>query len=246
MKKYGLIGHPLSHSFSQRYFSEKFKSENIRDSIFSNYDIPHINQIKDLLNNNKELIGLSVTIPHKQSILPFLDYSDKAVLEIGACNSVRISENKLYGYNTDQAGFQKSLQSKLLPHYKKGLILGTGGSSKAVAYVLKKMGIAYYFVSRRSSDSTNIIKYSSLTNELINDHKLIINCTPVGMFPNIQDCPEIPYEFITPKHFLFDLTYNPEETLFLKKGKDKGAVIKNGYDMLIYQAEASWQIWNEI
>lgn len=243
MIHYGLIGHPLSHSFSKQYFTEKFIREDIRDTVFENYDLQTIEELKPLLNSGKNIKGLCVTIPYKEKVISFLDNSSDAVKQIGACNSIKIVDGKLFGNNTDAIGFKKSLVSKLLPTHRKALILGTGGSSKAVAYVLIQLGIEYKFVTR-SLEVTNSINYDQLTHEDIAQNNLIINCTPVGMYPNINDSPSLPYNAITKDHYLFDLTYNPAESLFLQKGKQRGSIIQNGYDMLIYQAEASWEIWN--
>lgn len=246
MKIFGLIGHPLSHSFSKGYFTEKFKKEGLSDCYFENYDIPKAEDIYLLLKNVPCIHGLCVTIPYKQSVIPFLNRMDDTVKEIAACNSIKISNGILTGYNTDTVGFKKSLLSNLSLHHKKALVLGTGGSAKAVAYVLRQLNIDYLFVSRRSgAHHDNIIGYKEISSKTINEYTLIVNCTPRGMFPNINEAPFIPYDQLTSSHYLFDLTYNPTESLFLKKGKDQGATIQNGYDMLIYQAEASWKIWNE-
>ena len=245
MKQYGLIGHPLTHSFSKRYFTEKFIAEGINDCHFENYDLDSINDFKTLLNNNPTLHGLCVTIPYKQEVIQFLDHVDFAVQTIGACNSIHFKEGKLYGYNTDTLGFEKALKEKIKPIHDKALILGTGGASKAVAYVLNNMQIPFKTVSRKPSE-INEINYDQLSAEVMEEHRLIINTTPLGMYPNVASCPSIPYSYLTKDHFLFDLVYNPEETVFLQKGKAFNAQISNGYHMLIYQAEASWKIWNDL
>ncbi len=242
MIKYGLIGYPLKHSFSQRFFTEKFERENI-DAIYLNFEIPEITQLPEIIESNPELQGLNVTIPYKESVITFLDELDDTAREIGAVNTIRISNGKLKGFNTDTYGFMQSIMPLLEPMHSRALILGTGGSSKAVAWSLKKMGIDYLFVSRKPENS-NEIGYSELDNEVIRQSKIIINTTPRGMFPQIDDAPEIPYESITASHLLFDLIYNPEETLFLKKGRAQQAKTRNGLEMLQLQAERSWQIWN--
>lgn len=244
MRTFGLIGYPLSHSFSQKYFTEKFKKENISDCEFKNFSIEDISQLQSILENNPTLSGLSVTIPHKQNVITLLDETDKAAKEIGAVNCVKIkhtTEGKIHltGYNTDIFGFEKSLKPLLKPHHKKALILGAGGASKAIEYVLNSLEIKFKTISRTKSE----LSYSDITRNIIEEHTLIINTTPLGMFPNINEYPNIPYEFLSPKHLLYDLTYNPEETLFLKKGKEKGAQIKNGLEMLHLQAEKAWGIW---
>jgi len=243
MKKFGLIGFPLSHSFSQKYFSEKFKKENILDSVYENFSIPSIEELSKILENNPDLAGLNVTIPYKQSVINYLDKATTK-LPIDACNCIRIQNKKLTGFNTDIIGFERSLTTNLKPYHKNALILGNGGATKAVKYVLKKLAIDFSVVSRKVNDES-FLSYEDLSKEIIEKNLLIINTTPLGMFPNVDDYPKIPYEFLTDKHYLFDLIYNPAETVFLKKGKEKGATIKNGHEMLIIQAEESWKIWNE-
>src|ERR1051326_1081269 len=238
MKTYGLVGFPLSHSFSQKYFTEKFKKENLADCEFKNFSMQSIGEFPSLLNQNPSLVGLSITIPHKESVIKFLDEIDETAKKIGAVNCIRISDRK--GFNTDAFGFEHSLKPLLKPHHTHALILGTGGASKAVAYILGKSKIKFKYVSMTKGN----ISYSALSRSLIEENTLIINTTPLGMFPDINECPDIPYEYLTPKHLLYDLTYNPEETLFLKKGKEKGAQIKNGLEMLHLQAEEAWRIWN--
>jgi shikimate dehydrogenase len=243
MRKFGLIGYPLGHSFSGRYFKEKFQRESIFDCVYSNFEIDSIQALPDILED-PELEGLNVTIPYKQSVIQFLHKKDPVVEEIGACNCIRISRGELTGYNTDVIGFEKSLKEKLTETDKRALILGTGGSSKAVAWVLHKKGIDFLFVSRNKSGAAHGIGYEDLNRKIIETHSLIINCTPMGMVPNSGVCPPIPYEWIGPEHYLFELIYNPAQTLFLEKGEKAGARIKNGADMLAIQAEASWALWN--
>ena len=239
---FGLIGFPLSHSFSQKYFTEKFKKENIADCEFKNFSLENIQELPTLLKNNSSLCGLSVTIPHKQSVIKFLNSVDDTAKKISAVNCIRVNDMK--GFNTDIVGFKKSLFPLLKSHHTHALILGTGGASKAVAYILDESKIQYKYVSRNTKND-DVVIYSSLTKENIFESTLIINTTPLGMFPNVNDCPKIPYEFISSRHLLYDLTYNPEESLFLKMGKEKGAQIKNGLEMLQLQADEAWRIWNE-
>jgi len=242
MKWYGLLGKTLKHSFSKAYFSKKFSSENIDDCRYENFELASINELPELLNGNPDIQGLNVTIPYKEEVLPFLDYENDIVKEINACNCIKISGGKLSGYNTDVIGFQQSLEKLLKSHHKSALIIGTGGSAKAVRYALNTLGVAYQNVSRTKTSST--ITYEELDEESVKSHLLIVNTSPVGMYPKIEEAPAIPFQFVTPEHFLFDLTYNPEKTLFLKKGEEKGATISNGSEMLILQAEESWRIWN--
>ncbi len=243
MKKFGLIGYPLGHSFSRNYFNNKFLEEGITDCTYSNFEIKSIDALTAILKD-KELLGLNVTIPYKQTVIPFLHNPDQVVKITGACNCIHIAAQKLSGFNTDVTGFEKSLMEKWRPEDRRAIILGTGGSSKAVAYVLSKQGIEYLFVSRKPDGSSNCIRYEDLTEKLISEHSLIVNCTPLGMHPEIDAFPPFPYQFLTREHYLFDLIYNPPKTLFLQKGETCGARIKNGADMLKIQAEASWDIWN--
>lgn len=243
MKLYGLIGYPLGHSFSKKYFTEKFQTDNL-DCGFENFPIEHIGLLPEVLSNNPNLLGLCVTIPYKEKVIPYLHELSDEVKHIGACNSIQIKNGKLTGYNTDTAGFEKSLQTKLQPHHTRALILGTGGASKAVAYVLEKKNIAFRKVSRTGINGA--MTYDSLSAADITDHPLIINTSPVGTYPNEDTFPDIPYDALTPHHLLFDLVYNPPKTIFLQKGEEKGAAILNGYEMLVEQAEASWRIWNGV
>ncbi|WP_460188974.1 shikimate dehydrogenase family protein [Urechidicola sp. KH5] len=244
-KKYGLVGKNISYSFSRGYFRDKFKSENIENVVYQNFDLPDIAEFPFITyHREEEFGGFNVTIPYKQSIIRYLSEVDKIAEEIGAVNTIKITEDyKLIGYNTDCYGFETSLKPLLKSSHKKALILGTGGASKAVSYVLKTLGIEHVFVSRTPKNSSTI-SYDFLDEKIIQDYTVIINCSPVGTHPNMDECPAIPYEFITKEHLLYDLIYNPEETTFLGKGKAVGATIKNGHEMLELQAEKSWEIWN--
>ncbi len=243
MTLYGLIGYPLSHSFSKTFFSDKFKREGLAGYEYRNFAIPSIQDFNNLLLKTPFLQGLNVTIPYKEKIVSFLHEKNEVVISTGACNCIKISNGRLYGYNTDTIGFEQALKEKLLPHHRNALVLGTGGSSKAIGYVMNKLNINFLNVSR-SKSGANCLLYSNITNELLQTHTLIINTTPAGMFPDIHSAPDINYSVLTPMHYLFDLVYNPERTVFLKKGAEKGAIIQNGYDMLVIQAEESWKIWN--
>jgi shikimate dehydrogenase len=246
MKKFGLIGYPLTHSFSKRYFTEKFETEKI-DSAYDNYEIDNINKFTEIIANNSELVGLNVTIPYKEQVIPFLDELNESAKEIGAVNTVKITRSvsgiKLKGFNTDTFGFETSLKPLLKEHHKKALILGTGGASKALKYVLGKLGIEFISASIEELKE-NEIRYEEIDEKIITERQLIINATPLGTFPKVETYPNIPYQFITEKHLLFDLVYNPEITLFMAKGLEKGATVKNGYEMLLNQAIKSYEIWN--
>lgn len=246
MEKYGLIGYPLKHSFSKGYFNEKFASENI-DAEYVNFEIPSIELFKDIVNQNPNLKGLNVTIPYKEQVIPFLDDLSPDARKIGAINVIKVIREpkgkiKLVGYNSDIIGFVESIESLIQPQHKKALILGTGGASKAVYHGLQKLGIDAKFVSRTAK--FDMFTYEELTEEIMDEYKIVVNCTPVGMFPNVDECPDIPYQYLTPDHLLYDLLYNPNTTLFMKKGEEKGAVTKNGLEMLLLQAFAAWEIWN--
>ncbi len=243
--KFGLIGKNISYSFSKGYFLEKFKKMK-RDTLsYRNFDIPEIEEFPFLIYQcEDEFRGFNVTTPYKQSIMRYLSEVDEDAAKIGAVNTIKVTgDNKLIGYNTDIYGFENSLKPLLKKHHKKALILGTGGASKAVAFVFDKLDIEFLFVSRNPSNDKEI-SYNDLSKELIETHQIIINSSPVGTHPNIEKYPEIPYEHLTDRHFLFDLIYNPSETKFLALGKAKGAIIKNGLEMLELQAEKSWEIWN--
>ena len=241
MKLFGLIGKKLEHSFSKSYFEKKFIRENIKDASYLNFPIESIQEFKKLVNANS-FNGINITIPYKVSIIPLLDELSEEVKSIVAVNTIQFRNNKLIGYNTDHIGFYNSIKPFLIDTIKSALILGTGGASKAVVYALKKIGIKYLCVSR--SPKKNQISYKKLNKYIIKHHMLIVNTTPIGTSPNINQYPNIPYEYITENHLLMDLVYNPNETLFLKKGKEKQAKILNGKSMLINHAEEAWKIWN--
>lgn len=245
MRRFGLIGYPLSHSFSPAFFSEKFDKEGISDCSYEAFPIKSVEELTLLIANNPDLEGLNVTIPYKKEILTFLHQSTEAVKQTGACNCIKIRNQLLTGHNTDVTGFEKSLLSDLRPTHTKALILGTGGAAAAVEFVLKRLNIHFLFVSRKSQTGQKILTYKEISSKIIDEYKLIINTTPLGMYPDVNNCPGILYENLTKEHYLYDLIYNPAQTLFLKKGAEKGAVTKNGSDMLIIQAEESWKIWNE-
>lgn len=246
MDKYGLIGHPLKHSFSQRFFFDKFEKEQTK-AIYNNYDIPEITDILQIIQDTPELKGFNVTIPYKEQIIQYLDQLTPEAKAIGAVNVVKIERNdnriSLIGYNSDIIGFRESIQPFVKPDiHRKALILGTGGASKAVCKALEELNLSYQYVSRKASEKT--ITYNDITKEIIDDHTVIINCTPLGTFPDIDNAPDIPYQYINNNHLLFDLVYNPEETKFLRLGKEQGATTKNGYEMLVLQAQAAWEFWN--
>ncbi|NCI47925.1 shikimate dehydrogenase family protein [Sediminibacterium soli] len=241
MRRYGLIGYPLSHSFSKTYFAEKFAKQGIADCVYENYALAGIDELGTLLQQ-EGLRGLNVTIPYKKQVMPFLQAMTPAVSQMGACNCIDIRNGVLTGHNTDVVGFRQSLLPFLKPQHTHALILGTGGASAAVEYVLNELQIACRYVSR--SEGEEAIAYTSLTPDMMRTHLLVINTTPLGMYPNTTECPDIPYELISPEHHLFDLIYNPAETLFLAKGRAKGATVQNGLEMLELQAEESWHIWN--
>ena len=248
MQKYGLIGYPLKHSFSIGYFNEKFEAENI-DAQYVNFEIPDIRDFMEVIEENPNLCGLNVTIPYKEQVIPYLDELDKDTAKIGAVNVIKIirlpkGKVKLVGYNSDIVGFTQSIEPLLQPHHTNALILGTGGASKAVFHGLDNLGIKATFVSR-TKKSDDILTYRELTPEIMQEHTVIVNTTPLGMYPKVDFCPDIPYDQLTPNHLLYDLLYNPNETLFMKKGKEQGAVVKNGLEMLLLQAFASWEIWNK-
>ncbi len=242
MRTFGLIGYPLGHSFSKKYFTEKFEREGITGNAYELYPLEQIGQLEDLLVAHPGLAGLNVTIPYKEQVIPYLYSMSPVVKEIGACNCIRIEEGRLIGHNTDVIGFSKSLLPKLKPHHKQALILGTGGSSKAVTYVLNELGISFSQVSRTPAEG--MIGYEEIDQSMLESHTLLINTTPVGMYPDIEKAPALPYQFIGAEHYLFDLVYNPERTMFLQQGALRDAAVENGADMLVIQAEASWEIWN--
>ncbi len=247
MDKYGLIGYPLGHSFSKTFFNEKFASEHI-NAEYVNFEIPNVKELKHVLKENPTLRGLNVTLPYKTQVIPLLDEMDEDAQLIGAVNVIkfvkgRFGRTKLKGYNSDIIGFKQSIDPLLTPHHRKALILGTGGASLAVFHGLKQLGIGSTRVSRKAQNFC--ITYEELTPKIMEQYTVIVNCTPVGMYPHIEECPNIPYPLLTPNHLLYDLLYNPDETLFMKKGKEKGAVVKNGLEMLLLQAFAAWNIWQK-
>lgn len=247
MKKFGIIGYPLGHSFSPGYFNEKFENEGI-DAHYDKYELPVITDLQAVIDYTPDLCGFNVTIPYKEKVMSYLDSVSPEARAIGAVNVVKISRkdgNKPYleGYNSDVIGFMRSIQPLLDNHHKKALILGTGGASKAVNYGLHQFGIETVLVSRSQKDKT--IQYQQITPEMLAEYTVIVNCTPCGMAPHFNECPDIPYEALSKQHLLYDLIYNPDETLFLKKGKAQGALTKNGLEMLLLQAEAGWEIWNK-
>ena len=247
MDKYGLIGYPLGHSFSISYFNQKFQDENI-DAVYENYEIPSIDELPEVLSSNPELKGINVTIPYKEKVLPFLDSISPEARAIGAVNVIRVSHkgNKtlLKGYNSDVIGFTKSIEPMLdKKWHQKALILGTGGASKAIDYGLRNLGLETVFVSRYERPGT--IQYKNITPEVVKEYNVIINCTPIGMYPKTEVCPELPYEAMDSHTILYDLIYNPDETLFMKRGAEYGANVKNGLEMLLLQAFSSWEFWHE-
>jgi shikimate dehydrogenase len=244
IKRFGLVGKNISYSFSKKYFKEKFSAALFTDCIYENFDIDAIEIFPDIIKKNPDLKGLNITIPFKETIIPYLDKLSKKATAIGAVNVIRFTKKgKLKGYNSDCYGFKKSLQPLLQPHHKKALILGTGGAAKAVAFALNELGIFYTFVSRETTE--NSIDYGRVNATSFDNYHIIINCTPLGTKPNTDEFPPIPYDYFTPLHLAYDLIYNPEQSQFLKKAKKKGAVTKNGYEMLVLQAEKAWKIWNK-
>lgn len=244
VEKYGLIGKNISYSFSKKYFTEKFHRENLPNFSYQNFDISDISELESIVAETIYLKGLNVTIPYKESVFPFLDKINKKALAIGAVNTIKITKNqKLKGYNTDYYGFKKAIKPYLKSHHKKALILGTGGASKAVAYALHQLEIEFKFVSRNPNSEQ--MSYENLDAETFQNFHIIINCTPLGTFPNIEEFPPLPYSFFTKEHLAFDLIYNPAETTFLGKAKEFGAETLNGYQMLVFQAEKAWTIWNK-
>lgn len=240
--KFGLIGKDISYSFSRGYFTEKFETLGLKNYSYENFDFQEIEEFKLLVDQNSDIKGCNVTIPYKESIIPYLDEIDPKAKKIGAVNTIHFTNDKLIGYNTDAYGFQKSIEPNIKKHHKRALILGTGGASKAVNYVLEEMGLECCFVSR--NPKKNQLGYIDLDKKILSKYSVIVNCTPLGTHPNIDRKPDIPYQFVTKKHLLFDLIYNPEKTAFLASGEKYGATISNGHSMLKNQAEESWSIWN--
>lgn len=248
MKTYGLIGYRLGHSFSRKFFTEKFERENLKEHEYVNFELDNITDFPGIFEQGKEICGLNCTIPYKQEIRRFLDEIDDEAAEIGAVNTVKIinrgGKRILKGFNTDLYGFENSLRPMLGEKHKKALILGTGGASRAIKYSFDRLGISYVSATTKKNPGENEIGYNELDETLMNEYLIIVNATPLGTFPNVDSCPDIPYRFISTNHVLYDLVYNPEETLFLKKGKAQGAKTKNGLEMLHLQALKSWEIWN--
>ena len=242
IRLFGLLGHPLSHSFSAKYFNEKFKAENLHCK-YENFDLPEIPDLKSFIDSRINLAGLNVTIPYKMDIIEKLDSIDAEANKIGAVNVVQIKNGKLKGFNTDYIAFMQSVSPLINPNNSRALILGFGGASKAVKYALKKWHIPYSVVSRENGKAD--YTYNNINSEILENHNLIINTTPLGNHPNVNQLPEIPYDLLNKNHVLYDLTYNPEVTEFMKKGIKKGCQVKNGFDMLVRQAELSWEIWNQ-
>jgi len=244
MDRYGLIGFPLKHSFSKDYFNNKFASEGI-NAEYVNFEITSISELKSIITD-PQLKGLNVTIPYKEQVIPYLDKLSENAKLIGAVNVVKIERTKkkikLTGFNSDIIGFKQSIEPLLKPHHRHALVLGTGGSAKAIFYGLQQLGLSATYVSRQKT-SEQILTYSELSPEVMEAHEVVVNCTPVGLWPNVDDCPAIPYPLLTGKHLLYDLLYNPDETLFMKKGEEQGAVVKNGLEMLLLQAFAGWNFW---
>ncbi len=241
MDLYGIIGNPLGHSFSRAFFTEKFQREGI-DAQYLSFEIPQAMILKEIISENPKLRGLNVTLPFKTDVIPLLDQLDPEAREIGAVNVIRISGGKTKGFNSDVIGFTESLRPLLKPHHRRALILGTGGASRAVRAGLNRLGVVWTYVSRTSHEGA--LSYEQLNAQIMQENTLIVNCTPVGMYPHVDVCPQIPYEHLTSQHLLFDLIYNPEQTLFLRRGAVQGATTKNGLEMLHLQAVAGWEIWN--
>ncbi len=246
-KLYGLLGHPLGHSFSRAFFNDKFAREGI-DAEYLNFDIESIEVLPQLLREHPNLCGLNVTIPYKKAVIPYLDSLSDEARAIGAVNVIRVTQDGLKGFNSDIIGFMDSIRPLLQPHHKKALVLGTGGASKAICHGLERLGIEWSYVTRtkkRDEDTAApMLTYSEVTPSLLADYTVIVNCTPLGMFPNVDDAPTLAYAALSPRHLLYDLVYNPELTTFMREGRRFGATIKNGLEMLHLQALASWEFWN--
>ncbi|PQJ22903.1 shikimate dehydrogenase [Tenacibaculum sp. SG-28] len=242
---FALVGKNISYSFSRKYFTDKFLKLDLKGYEYVNFDIQHIDEFESKLASHKKVLrGMNVTIPYKLEIFKFLDLIDEEAKKIGAVNTIKITkEGILKGFNTDVYGFKVSLEPLLQSYHKSALILGTGGASRAVAYALQSLGISYTYVSRKENLEKGILAYSAISQEVIESNLLIINCTPLGTYPDTNQCPNIPYHYITKQHLLYDLIYNPLETTFLKRGNERGALVKNGLEMLEQQAERAWQIW---
>ena len=244
MRRFGLIGFPLGHSFSKQYFTKRFERERISDCQYDLFPIEHISELPALIRNTPGLEGLNVTIPYKQAVIPFLHHSHHLPASLQACNCIRIINGELAGYNTDWVGFEHTMLPLLQSHHTQALVLGNGGAAMAVKYVLQRNGIPYQVVGRTIKDDINL-RFDQLHADIMHTHHIIINTTPLGTYPDTASCPNIPYDLITGDHLLYDLVYNPPLTTFMQKGLEQGATVKNGYDMLVGQAEESWRIWNE-
>lgn len=242
MDRYGIIGFPLGHSFSRAFFTEKFQKEHI-DAEYVNFEIPSAHLLPEIVRSNPHLRGLNVTLPYKEAVIPMLDSMSDEAREIGAVNVIQVREGRLKGFNSDIIGFMGSLRPLLKPWHQHALVLGTGGASRAIRVGLERLGLDWTYVSRTAAEGR--LTYSALTPEVMEHFQVIVNCSPVGMFPKVDACPDIPYHLLSSRHLLYDLVYNPEETLFLKRGAQQGATIKNGLEMLHLQALASWEFWNE-
>ncbi len=245
MDKYGLIGYPLGHSFSIGYFNEKFQNENI-DAVYENFEIASIEDLEEVLATNPQLRGLNVTIPYKEKVMSYLDHITPEARAIGAVNVIQVqhkgSKVILKGFNSDVIGFTRSIEPMLERFHKKALVLGTGGAAKAIHFALTALGLEVVYVSRYERPGT--IQYETITPDVVREYNVIVNCTPLGMFPNVSECPPLPYEAMDSHNLLYDLIYNPDETLFMQKGAAQGATVKNGLEMLLLQAFASWEFWN--
>jgi shikimate dehydrogenase len=243
-RQFGLLGKDIAYSFSKKYFTDYFNLGNCDACTYENFDVENIDAFPSIISGNPDLKGLNVTIPYKEAVIPYLDKLSKSAAQIEAVNVIRFTrKGKLKGYNSDYYGFMKSIQPLLLVHHKKALVLGTGGAAKAVAFALDRLGLTYTYVSRDALEG--MLDYAAITATTFEEYHVVINCTPLGTSPNTAAFPPIPYDYFTDKHIAFDLVYNPEETQFLKKAKANGAVIKNGYEMLVLQAEKAWKIWNK-
>lgn len=241
MDKYGIIGYPLGHSFSRNFFTEKFQREHI-DAEYVNFEVPSADALTDIVRCNPNLRGLNVTLPHKEAVIPMLDELSDEARDIGAVNVIRVRNGYLKGFNSDIIGFMDSLRPLLKPGHQRALVLGTGGASRAIKVGLERLGLSWTYVSRTPAQGR--LTYADLTPQVMQDYQVIVNCSPVGMYPRVDACPDIPYHLLTPRHLLYDLVYNPQETLFLRRGAEQGATVKNGLEMLHLQALASWEFWN--
>ncbi len=242
MDKYGIIGYPLGHSFSRAFFTEKFQREHI-DAEYVNFEIPSASMPTEVVRDNPSLRGLNVTLPHKEAVIPLLDELSDEAREIGAVNVIRLRDGRMKGFNSDIIGFMDSIRPLLRPWHRHALVLGTGGASRAIRVGLERMGLDWTYVSRTPAPGR--LTYADLTPQVMSHYQVVVNCSPVGMFPRVDASPDIPYHLLTDRHLLYDLVYNPQETLFLKRGAERGATVKNGLEMLHLQALASWRFWNE-